>query len=523
MQKLQLACAVATFSLLFTAACGSGGINDGTSPGGSTPDNSASEPGNPSNPPLTGIPDGTTGTKPPPETTDPGTTDPGTTPDPTEEPAEEADVLPTPKRTLTASSLDELRTLIAEAVPGDRIELADGTYTNDTPILVSVQGTEEDPIVITAQTVGGATIGGSSSFLVEGASHVILRGFKLTHGVEEEGVALEILGSTHVRFTRNELALQDPTANSTWLRLEGAGSGYNRIDHNYFHDKTSTNVFFAVYGDAPDGGLGISQHDRIDHNYFHKLTIDGTEGGECLRIGDSKRGVLSAHTVVEANLFEECNGDPEVISNKSGENVFRGNTLRNNKGSLVLRHGNKAVVDGNFILNNAGGMRVYGHDHVITNNYIEGSTGTGAQGTLILNSGCTEADTGDGADCSVATRVTVAHNTLVGNNPTHLVIGSTSSSRPLPPRDLRVENNLIVGDAGKLVDFALAPEGFTAAGNVLWGAASPGDMPSDAFVQADPRLERAEDGLMRPAAGSPVIGAASPSALGLTLDIDGQA
>ncbi len=439
-------------------------------------------------------------------------------------PAEQAEVLPTPKRTLTATSLDELRTLIADAAPGDHIELADGTYTNNSPILVSAQGTEEDPIVITAQTVGGATIGGSSSFLVDGAKHVVLRGFKLTHGVEEEGVALELVGSQHVRLTRNEFALQDKTANSTWLRIEGAGSGYNRIDHNYFHDKTSTNVFFALYGDAPDGGLGVSQHDRIDHNYFHKLTIAGEEGGECLRIGDSKRGVVSAHTLVESNLFEECNGDPEVISNKTGGNVFRGNTLRNNKGSLVLRHGNKAVVDGNFILNNVGGMRVYGHDHLIINNYIEGSTGTGAQGTLILNSGCTETDTGDGKDCSVATRVTVAHNTLVGNNPTHLVIGSTSSSRPMPPRDLRVENNLIVGDAGTLVDFALAPDGFTASGNVLWGAADPGDMPADSFIQVDPMLERAADGLLRPAAGAPVIGAARPSTgeLNLTTDVDGQ-
>ncbi|XHF15016.1 polysaccharide lyase 6 family protein [Archangium gephyra] len=416
-----------------------------------------------------------------------------------------------------------MRSMIASALPGDRIELADGTYTNKTPIQVSVRGTEQAPIVITARTVGGASIGGSSSFLVKGASHVVLQGFKLTHEVKEGDVALKIVGSNHVRLTRNEFAIKDTTANSTWLRLEGAGSGYNRIDHNSFHDKTSSNVFLAVYGDAPDGGLGISQHDRIDHNYFHKLTLD-EEGGECLRVGDSKRGPLSAHTLVEANLFEECNGDPEVISNKSSENVFRGNTLRNNKGSLVLRHGNKTVVDGNFLLNNAGGMRIYGHDHRIINNYIEGSTGTGAQGTLILSSGCTEQDTGKGTDCSVASRVTVAFNTLVGSKPTHLVIGSSTSSRPIPARDLRVENNLLVGEQGKLVSFDRAPNGFTATGNMLWGAASPGDMPSAGYVRVDPRLVRAMDGLMRPSAGSPAAGAARPSTGGLelTTDMDGQ-
>ncbi|OJT17598.1 hypothetical protein BO221_44330 [Archangium sp. Cb G35] len=450
-----MACAVTAFVLLLKVGCRDGGIGESTEPAA-----------------------------------------PGT--------AEQADVLPSPRRTRAAHRLDELRSMIASALPGDRIELANGTYTNMIPIEVSVRGTEQHPIVITAQTVGGVTIGGSSSFHVKGASHVILRGFKLTHGVEEGDVALKIAGSTHVRFTRNELALADTTSLSTWLSLEGAGSGYNRIDHNSFHDKTSANVFLAVYGNAPDGSLGISRHDRIDHNYFHKLTLD-REGGECLRIGDSKRGLLSAHTVVEANLFEECNGDPEVISNKSSENVFRGNTLRNNKGSLVLRHGNQSVVDGNFFLNNAGGMRIYGHDHLITHNYLEGGTGTGAQGPLVLNSGCTEEDTGQGTDCSAASRVTVAFNSLLGNKSAHLVIGA--SSRPIPARDLRVENNLLVGELGKLVDFERAPDGFTAAGNMLWGAASPGDMPSTGYVRVDPRLVRAEDGLMRPSAGIPMAGA----------------
>ncbi|WP_256434504.1 MULTISPECIES: chondroitinase-B domain-containing protein [unclassified Myxococcus] len=550
MRKLRLAFAVTTFSLLLSAGCGSKGTEKETPPDDPSPDTSPSVPGDgtpdptpgtgdPDPTPGTGEPDPTPGTGDPdptpgtgePDAGTPPTTDPGPViPDPTDPeppvttPPEQVDVLPTPKRTLSARNLNELRSMIASALPGDRIELADGAYTNADPIEVSVQGTEKDPIVITAKTVGGASIGGASSFLVEGASHVILRGFKLTHAVEEGDVALRIVGSTHVRFTRNEFAIKDTTSISTWMRLEGAGSGNNRIDHNHFHDKKSSNVFLAVYGDAPNGSTGMSQNDRIDHNFFQKLTLDA-EGGECLRIGDSKRGPISAHTVVEANLFEECNGDPEVISNKSSENVFRGNTLRNNKGSLVLRHGNKNVVDGNFILNNAGGLRIYGHDHLITNNYIEGSTGTGAQGTIVLSSGCTEEDTGLGTDCSVANRVTVAFNTLVGNGPTHLVIGASDSRRPIPARDLRVENNLLVGEQGALVDFERAPDGFTAVGNMLWGAASPGDIPSAGYVRADPKLVRAADGLLRPTAASPVIGAARPSTgtQPPTTDMDGQA
>ncbi|WP_267968658.1 polysaccharide lyase 6 family protein [Myxococcus stipitatus] len=526
-----MAFVVTTFSLLLSAACSGNGAGDETVPVDepTPPDEGTPAPspgaGDPEPAPTPGEPEPTPGEPAPSPDPGPGPVDPGPTdPEPPPVPPEQADVLPTPKRTLTASNLSELRSMIAAAIPGDRIEVADGAYTNQTPIEVSVRGTQQDPIVITAKSVGGVTIGGASGFHVEDAAHVILRGFKLTHAVKEGDVALRVVGSTHVRVTRNEFAIKDTTSTSTWMRLEGAGSANNRIDHNSFHDKTSSNVFLAVYGNAPDGSVGMSQNDRIDHNHFHKLTLD-SEGGECLRIGDSKRGPISAHTLVEANLFEQCNGDPEVISNKSSENVFRGNTLRNNKGSLVLRHGNKNVVDGNFILNNAGGLRVYGHDHLITNNYIEGSTGTGAQGTIVLSSGCTEEDTGLGTDCSVANRVTVAFNTLVGNRPTHLVIGSSDSRRPIPARDLRVENNLLVGEEGTLVDFERAPEGFTAIGNILWGAASPGDMPSAGYVRVAPQLVRAADGLMRPSASSPVIGAARTSTGGSspTTDMDGQA
>jgi poly(beta-D-mannuronate) lyase len=423
------------------------------------------------------------------------------------------------KRTLVASSLEQFEALIGDAVPGDRIELADGTYQTSRPIAVSCQGTEAEPVVITAQNVGGATIAGAAGFDVQGA-HLVIRGFKLAHAVAGER-AFVVRDSHHVRITRNEFAIRDTTENSIWLYVDGAGSGHNRIDHNFFHDKASRNVFLALLGDASDGGPGMSQEDRIDHNYFLSQTYP-EEGGECIRIGDSKRGPLSAHTLVDSNLFEKCDGDPEVISGKASDVTYLGNTLRNNKGSLVLRHGNRSRVEGNFFLGNVGGMRVYGHEHVIVNNYFEGNSGQGAESTLILNSGCTESDTGDGADCSRPDGVTVAYNTLVGNLATHLVIGSASSTRPLAPRNCTVENNIVQGETGTLVALNATPENFTWSGNILWGAADPGGVPSSGFTRIDPRMERATDGLLRPSSTSPAIGASPAVPAFLASDMDGD-
>jgi poly(beta-D-mannuronate) lyase len=429
------------------------------------------------------------------------------------------DGIPAAKRTLVATSLEELEGLIAGAVPGDRIELADGTYVTSNPIEVSCNGTEADPIVITARNVGGATIGGAAGFNVQG-SYLVIRGFKLAHAIAGER-GFVVRDSHHVRITRNEFAIRDTTESSIWLYIDGVGSAHNRIDHNFFHDKASRNVFLALLGDAPDGDPAMSQEDRIDHNYFLSQTYP-EEGGECIRIGDSKRGPLSAHTLVDSNLFEKCDGDPEVISSKASDVTYLGNTLRGNKGSLVLRHGNRNRVDGNFFLDNVGGMRVYGHEHAIVNNYFEANSGSGPESTLILNSGCTESDTGNGSDCSRPDGVTVAHNTLVGNLVTHLVIGSSSSTRPLAPRNCTFGNNIVQGEEGTLVTFNATPENFAWTGNILWGAAAPGGIPSSGFTKVDPQLQRAADGLLRPSAGSPVIGASPTSPASLTTDMDGD-
>lgn len=100
------------------------------------------------------------------------------------------------------------------------------------------------------------------------------------------------------------------------------------------------------------------------------------------------------HAVVQHNLFEDCDGDAEVISNKSSDNIYRYNTFRSNRGSLVLRHGDRNRVEGNYFLSNTGRFRMYGDKHTVLGNYFSGNNGglTSVLATFVIGSGDTAAD-----------------------------------------------------------------------------------------------------------------------------------
>ncbi|NEA56494.1 lyase precursor [Streptomyces sp. SID13666] len=410
---------------------------------------------------------------------------------------------------IPVASLAALQNAINGAAPGDRIIVADGTYTVPTGSAITISGkngTGAAPITIVSETRGGAVLRGARGFVLSNSSNITISGFAF-----RQSTTLEIPADcSAIRLTRNDLQFAD-TGDPYWVVVRADDS---KIDRNHFHNKTTAGIFLVV--DGP-GSTAMAQNLHIFRNHFSDHTFTGDNGGEPIRLGVSGRALSAAGAYVEYNLFERCNGDPEAISVKSSDNTVRYNTIRDSRGGIVLRHGNRSRVEGNHLIGGIDGVRVYGNDHVIVNNYLSGLSGR----ALVVGSGTTRDHTpgetqeqrrgNDACD-----RAVIAHNSLINNAGT-----LSGETRTYEPQDVTIADNLLVGDSGSLVAMG-ATSGFTWRSNLLWGAAANGNIPSGGFTRADPRLGQGTDGVLRLTAGSPAIGAATLGGTVVADDIDGD-
>ncbi|HZX01867.1 polysaccharide lyase 6 family protein [Kribbella sp.] len=417
----------------------------------------------------------------------------------------------TPAFAATVTSLAELQQAIDSATAGTTITVANGTYAvpSGSPITISGRhGSSTAPITIVAQSRGGVTLTGEQSFVFSGSSDVTISGFAF-----RQGTTLEIPADCpRIRLTRNDFQLAT-AAGQHWVVVRGDDA---KIDRNTFHDKSTAGVYLVI--DGP-GTEAMAQRTYILRNYFRDHTYAGANGGEPIRLGVSARALSTADATVEYNLFERCNGDPEAISVKSSGNLVRYNTVRSSVGGIVLRHGNGTRVESNYLVAGSNGIRIYGNDHLIVNNYVDGVGSAG----VVLGSG-TERDHYEGEPSSSRTgndapdRVTIVLNTLRNNG--QAVEGE--SQRTVPPLDCVIADNLMVGNSGDLVTMPYL-DGITWSGNITWGAATDGNMPAAGFTRADPKLVAGSDGVCRLGAGSAAINATSLNhSTQVTDDVDGE-
>ena len=264
------------------------------------------------------------------------------------------------------------------ARPGDTITVANGTY-KEVEINLFAKGDATKPIVIKAQTPGGVIISGQSYLRLAGVG-IEVSGFYFTNGYAPKGSAIEYrLGNqvaNNCRITNCAIDNFNPPSrdvDNSWILLYGKN---NRFDHNSVVGKLNQGVTFAVILDEE---RNLDNRHSIDHNYFGERPVLGSNGGETIRVGTSQSAFKSSRTVIENNFFERCNGEVEIISVKSCDNIIRNNTFYESAGVLALRHGNRNLVEENVFLGNGkpntGGIRVINEGHVIRNNYLSGLKG----------------------------------------------------------------------------------------------------------------------------------------------------
>ncbi len=430
----------------------------------------------------------------------------GATPPSVPQPTFANDGLPAPSTTINSSSLADLAKAIDAAKPGDCLVLADGTYKSAAPIVIKNRGTIEHPIVITAQTVGGTEINGIGSFtFADGASYVVVRGFKVTHSPEIMKVPE---GADHCRISRCVFELATK-GRSPYLQV--AGSDFE-IDHNEFRNKRTEGEMLLVVG---PGTSEMAQHTWIHHNYFHDFRSPPANNCSAIQIGMSGRSMTSAYSLTEHNLFVKCAGENEgCICNKSSDNIYRFNTFGEGSTEVSIRHGNRCQVYANFFIGSQG-IRFFGHDHKIYSNYFERCNPAihiGNGDGVIPPAKLTAHDEPTGE--------VVAFNTLV-NNKTNITM--RRRNRGLGADDITVADNIIEG--GPQAAALGGPiKNAVWTGNIVWSTkAGAGDIPAEGFISIDPQLAPDEHGEFRLPPSSPAVGAAAGSFPFVTIDVNGLA
>ena len=397
----------------------------------------------------------------------------------------------TPAATYTVSSISELNSRIAGAVAGDLIIVSNGVYTTTSSIGVSKVGTAANPITIQAQTIGGVEIRGSHGFnLNSPAAYIIIQGFKLTH-TNNLSIAS---GTSHCRFTRNIIELSIPPTNDiSYININGDDA---QIDYNELRNKSTLGEMLDIAG----SGSQVARRLWVHHNYFHDFTSPGGNGAETIRWGLSGLSLSTGNGLCEYNLFVRCEGENEMISNKSSGNTYRYNTVLDCVGGEISqRHGNDCYYYGNY-MRNTQGMRIYGDRHRIFSNYFESNN-------IAVNMGNGDGDVYNGDPLTSHDRPDdniVVFNTFV-NNDTHYEMGGRTGG--LGSSNTIVANNIFQGGGTMASISSSAPYTGTWSNNIRWQTTSAGNMPASGYITINPLLARDTNAEYHIQTGSPAINA----------------
>lgn len=282
---------------------------------------------------------------------------------------------------------EELSELVLAA--GDVVILKNNTYSSDERILFTGIGTADNPITFRSETPGGVIFDNGLQLDIAG-EYLIVDGFYWNGGYGASNFIQFRKGTTYAQNCTiqncaiNGLSVSpdDIEAGTSvkhrWIVLYG---NYNKVINCSFMNKSNAGALILVeleYNALSDRCAEVGH--AILNNYFYNYEKIDTElsnsgDSETIRIGTSEFQEVNCATTVSNNYFVSADGENEIITNKSANNVYNNNTFRRCRGSLVLRHGSNATVDGNYFLgeniDGTGGIRIVDSDHTITNNYIQ--------------------------------------------------------------------------------------------------------------------------------------------------------
>jgi poly(beta-D-mannuronate) lyase len=332
-------------------------------------------------------------------------------------PPARADTLPAAVRTVQVATSTQLSTALNNARPGDRIVLANATYSGRT---ITRSGQTDKPIVLVASTIHGPKFSGN--IRIDG-DYVWIVGMNM----QNRGITIN---GAHDRVTRNRFrASIGPAifANKTSRNAE--------IDHNEHAggkitlaspDAPGASPIFMRYQCAEP-----SNH-YVHHNYIH----DGSGGANTSEAIMSGFGLVcnkytrdpgSAGARIEYNLIQNYNAG-YCLRTKSNDNLFAFNTCLNTD-DVQNRHGSNNQWISNWF-EGVEYVRIFDQNNIVMGNRLIGTT---------LNIGNGNVDPNTAGDGYI-----VANNAIVAKNDGPLAVGVSypGLANAKPVKNVKVEAHM---------------------------------------------------------------------------------
>ena len=363
---------------------------------------------------------------------------------------------------------EDLESAIKNAHPGDEIVMSNKIW-KDIRIKFYGKGTPEKPIIIKAETPGKVFIEGQSDLKL-GGEYLIVKDlyFRNGHTPSNAVITFKLNDTTLANNCRvTNCVIKDynqpnRAASDHWVEFWGRK---NQIDHCYLAGKTNEGPTLLV---EIKGNQSIRNYHKIIYNYFGPRPRKGGPKAETMRLGDSFTSMSPGNTLVANNFFDRCNGEVEVISSKTNYNEFRNNVFFHCEGSLVTRHGNYCIIDGNFFIGDGnspymGGIRLINTGHKVTNNYFINLKGKDFRSPLAIMNGIPKSPLNR---YNQVTDAVISFNTWINcQSPWQFGVGNNIDQQDvLPPSEIRsarpirteVTNNIIfneTGDPAPIIEF----------------------------------------------------------------------
>ena len=379
------------------------------------------------------------------------------------------------------SNVKELSEAIKNAKAGDNIVLKNGIY-KDIEINFIGEGTKENPITLKAETSGEVFIEGVSNLEISG-NYLVVDGlfFRNGHSPSKNVIAFrtspkEVANNSSVTncviLDFNNL---ERDQDNLWVQFYGK---HNKLSNSYLAGKTNGGPTVRV---DLKGNQSIRNYHQIVNNHFGPRPRKGGARGETIQLGSSFTSMSPSNTTIANNLFEECNGEVEIISSKTNFNVIKNNVFYKSEGSVVTRHGNYVTVDGNYFIGDGvndqfGGIRIINTGHWVINNLFYKIKGKNFRSPIAIMNGIPKSPLNR---YNQVTDVVVAYNTFVdSDSPWQFGVGTNIAQAAVLPkseirsaRPLRTEvvNNVIYnskGDANPIIEHDKA-DGVTFKSNII--------------------------------------------------------